>query len=72
MRQFTRFIGRVGRYERSFTEVQIMKFTKTRDQDSLPRPALTEPNLSTETTLIEVVLTGEPERVPLLAKGASA
>jgi hypothetical protein len=68
MRRPNRFVTRCGRNERHFAEVQIMKFTKPRDH-VLTRPARTEPNVSTKTTLIEVVA---PSEALQQAKGASA
>jgi len=69
MRRPNRFVTRCGRNERHFDEIQIMKFTEPRDY-VLTRPARTGPNVSTKTTLIEVVTPSQVQQA--VAKGASA
>jgi hypothetical protein len=71
MRQLNRFVTRFGHHERNFTEAQIVKFTKPRDPDGT-NPATAELSFFTNTTLTEVVTSGEPVRQCSLAKGFSA
>jgi len=70
MRPLNRFVAPFGRRERTFTEAQIMKFSKPRDHDSLTSLVLSDPNFPPNTTLIDVVTTAEPVPQPAIAKGA--
>jgi len=72
MKQVNRFVSRFGRPERTFTEAQIMKFIKHRDDDSPGSLVLSDANSPLDTTLIDPVMTAEPEPQPALARGAWA
>jgi hypothetical protein len=54
-----------------FTEPQILKFTRPRDQNSLTNLAFPTPMSSTNIDLIEVATTVKPPQLLGLAKGAS-
>ena len=71
MKQLNRFVSHFGRHERNFTEANIVKFAKPRDPDAT-NPVPVELNFFPNTSLIEVVATGEPARECLLGQGASA
>ena len=71
MKQLNRFGSHFGRHERNFTEAKIMKFVEPRDPDAM-NPVPVELNFFMNTSLVEVVATGEPARQCLLGKGASA
>jgi hypothetical protein len=71
MRQLNRFVGRCGRDERSFTETQIMKYTRHHDHESLRSLVRSAPDFA-NTTLSDGDLIAESEPQPAAAKGARA
>jgi len=72
MKPVNRFVSRFGRHERTFTEAQIMKFIKHRDDDSPGKLVLSDSDFLPNTTLIDPIITAEPEPQPAVAKGAWA
>jgi hypothetical protein len=69
MRQFNRFGGCSGWHVPGFTEVEIMKFTKPRDQDSVAGLVRGEPRLFPSTTRSHLMITAEPACLLAPAKG---